>query len=151
MIASLISTLLLLAPAMAFVVDPSVHNLQRRSASPTSSRLNLNFDKMFEEEGILGKGVTVGKVQVALNCRDRGANSIFELLEDHAKNTGDEPEELSAFANEVCLSLMRKSDEWIAACSTSKWFKGDDAGKAESYYNQLADSEAAKFEKVRSA
>ncbi len=50
--------------------------------------------------------------------------------------------------HQVCLSLLRKSDDWIAACSDSQWFKGEEAGKAESLYNQWADREAAKFEKV---
>jgi len=48
----------------------------------------------------------------------------------------------------TCLGLLRKSDDWIGACSDSKWFKGDDGSKAESLYNQWADREAAKFEKV---
>lgn len=105
------------------------------------------FDKIFEEEGMLGKGITVGKVQVALMSRDRSDNSIFGLLEDHATNTGDQPQELARMANDVCLDLMRKSDDWVAACSFSKWFKADDAGKAESFFNDLANKEAAKFEK----
>ena len=96
---------------------------------------------------MLGKGITVGKVQVALMCPNRGPDSIFSLLEDHATNTGDQPQELARMANDVCLDLMRKSDDWVAACSTSKWFKADDAGKAESYYNDMANTEAAKFEK----
>ena len=70
--------------------------------------LNL-FDKIFEEEGMLGKGITVGKVQVALISPDRSDTSIFALLEDHATNTGNEPQELARMANDVCLDLMRKS------------------------------------------
>lgn len=116
---------------------------------PTSTRLNL-FDKIFEEEGMLGKGITVGKVQVALISPDRSDSSIFSLLEDCASDTGNEPQELSRMANDVCLALMRKSDDWIGACSASKWFKGDNAGQAESYYNELANTEAMKFEKVNS-
>jgi uncharacterized membrane protein len=96
---------------------------------------------------MLGKGITVGKVQVALLSPNRGPDSIFSLLEDHATNTGDQPQELARMANDVCLDLMRKSDDWVAAYSTSKWFKGDDAGKAERYYNELTNTEASKFEK----
>ena len=110
-------------------------------------RLNL-FDKLFEEEGTLGKGITVGKVQVALRSPNRSDSSIFGLLEDCAVDTGNEPEELSRMANDVCLALMRKSDQWVGACSTSKWFKEDEAGKAESYYNELVNKEILKFEKV---
>ena len=102
---------------------------------------------MFEEEGALGKGITVGKVQIALDCINRGPDSIFALLERSANNGGSEPWELAQLSNSVCLALMRKSDEWVGACSDSKWFKWDDAGKAESLYNDWANREAAKFEK----
>ena len=119
-----------------------------RHSSPTFvSRLHI-FDKLFEEEGVLGKGITVGKVQVALNSPDRSANSIYGLLERKAANAGESPQELARLANDVCLTLMRKSDEWIAACSSSKWFSENDAGKAESYFNELANAEAVKYEKV---
>jgi hypothetical protein len=72
-------------------------------------------------------------------------------LETHATDTGDAPEELSRMANEVCLELMRKSDDWIGACSTSKWFSEKDDGKAEGYYNNLSNAKAVKYEKVRGA
>jgi uncharacterized membrane protein len=45
------------------------------------------------------------------------------------------------------LALLRKKDDWSGACSSSKWFSENDAGKAESYFNDLANTEAAKFEK----
>ena len=112
----------------------------------TSTRLNL-FDKLFEEEGMLGKGITVGKISVAL-MSDRKMDSVFSILEDHAENTGNEPHELAGLANEVCLTLMRKEADWISACSTSKWFSEKDTGKAEGYYNDLSNAEALKFEKV---
>jgi uncharacterized membrane protein len=120
---------------------------QGRQRASFSGRLNL-FDKLFEEEGMLGKGITVGKVQVAMLSPDRSDSSIFYLLQACADDTGNEPEELSRMANDVCLALMRKSDDWLAACSTTQWFKGDDAGKAASYYNDLTNTEAMKFEKV---
>jgi hypothetical protein len=136
--------------ALALMVTSSLGLLQIQVRPPAFSTTRMNlFDKIFEEEGMLGKGITVGKVQVALISPDRSDSSIFSLLEDCATDTGNEPKELSRMANDVCLALMRKSDDWIAACSTSQWFKGDDAGKAESYYNELANNEAMKFEKVR--
>lgn len=118
-------------------------------STSTSSKVNL-FDKMFEDEGMLGKGITVGKVQVAVISSDRSSTSIIGMLEGHAaKTTGDDPAELAKLANEVCLTLMRKSDDWIGACSSSKWFSEKDSGKAESYYNEIANAEAVKFEKVK--
>jgi len=96
---------------------------------------------------MLGKGITVGKVQICLRANDRSETSIFGLLEDHADLDSDANEDLSRMANDVCLDLMRKSDDWVSACSSGKWFSGNDAGKAESYYNELANEIATKFDK----
>ena len=119
-----------------------------KTSPSSSSRLHL-FDKMFEQEGALGKGITVGKVQVALDAPNRGPDSIFAVLENESdRNAGsDDPSELAQLANAVCLALLRRSDEWVGACSDSQWFKWDDAGKAESLYNDWSNREAAKFEK----
>ena len=130
--------------AFLATTSKTTHNHQYVS----STTMTYLFDKMFEEEGMLGKGITVGKVQVALQSSDRSDTSIFGLLEDHANLDSDENEDLARLANDVCLSLMRKSDDWVSACSTGKWFSEKDAGKAERYYNELSNAEAAKFEKV---
>jgi hypothetical protein len=105
------------------------------------------FDKLFEEEGPLGKGITVGKVQIALIASDRGKGSIFGQLEELSRESNEDQEELAYLARDVCLALLRKSDDWTAAHSESKWFKYDDAGKAESQFNDWANAEALKFEK----
>lgn len=108
------------------------------------------FDKVFEEDGPLGKGITVGKVQVALMSPDRGKGSIFKMLEDNSRWIADDNEasSLADLAHDVCLTLLRKKDIWTAASSDSKWFSSKDSGKAESLYNEWANIEAAKFEKV---
>ena len=124
------------------------HGIKQATGKGTSTQRYF-FDKMFEEEGVLGKGITVGKVQVGLISPTRSSDSVFGLLERKAASSGDSPEELSRLANDVCLTLMRKSDDWISACSSSKWFSENDAGKAESYYNDLANTEAIKYEKVK--
>lgn len=113
------------------------------------SSLNF-FDKVFEEDGPLGKGITVGKVQVALMSPDRGKGSIFKMLEDNSRWIADDNEasSLADLAHDVCLTLLRKKDIWTAASSDSKWFSSKDSGKAESLYNEWANIEAAKFEKV---
>ena len=149
--------------AFAFSPTAFVRQSQRLSGSVAShamvsikrpirreSQLNV-FGKMFEESGPLGKGITVGKVQVALRSPDRGSSSIFAILEEEARLTdnSDDPGDLASMANAVCLALLRRSDDWVAACSASEWFKQDDAGKAESLFNDWSNKEAAKFEKVR--
>jgi Protein of unknown function (DUF1517) len=112
------------------------------------TKLNF-FDKIFEESGPLGKGITVGKVQVGLSCSDRSSSSIFGMLEKAARSSSTSKRGLSKLTNEVCLALLRKSDDWTGACSESKWFSQKDAGKAESLCNDWSNREAAKFEKVR--
>mmetsp|Transcript_21554 Transcript_21554/g.31907 ORF Transcript_21554/g.31907 Transcript_21554/m.31907 type:complete len:238 (+) Transcript_21554:93-806(+) len=121
---------------------PSLNNA-RTSTSASTSSLNL-FGKMFEEEGPLGKGITVGKFQLGLSCTDR---TLIELLEKESNSYGSEPEELSKLCNVVCLTLLRRQDDWISACSESDWFGQNDAGKAESLFNDWSNQEAAKFEK----
>ena len=127
----------------SYAVSPPSQLLQQRSPILARTQLNL-FDKLFEEEGILGKGVTVGKVQIALNSADRGPNSIFGILEREANDDKSLPE----LTHAIALALLRKSDEWVGAAGTSNWFSQNDAGKAESRFNDLANAEAAKFEKV---
>lgn len=121
------------------------HNLLKFMNHERGIRTSLNFfGKIFEEEGPLGKGITVGKVQVALSCSDR---SLISTLESKSKNSGDSPQDLSRLGNAVCLALLRKSDDFIAACSESQWFGAADAAKAESLHNTWSNNEAAKFEK----
>ena len=135
----------------SFILEPvwRLHRLPLRSSS-TESSLRL-FDKIFEESGPLGKGITVGKVQVALFCRDRSRDSIVGFLREKTERqaASSSSAALARLANDVCLQLLRKSDDWTAACSDSQWFSQKDAAKAESFFNDLANREAVKFEKVR--
>lgn len=105
------------------------------------------FDKIFEEEGFLGKGITVGKVQIALMSPDRSQDSIFGLLDQATRSSDDSSEGLAETCHDICMSLLRKQQDWISASSDSRWFKADDAGKAESLYNEWSNIEAARFEK----
>lgn len=136
--------------ATSFVIQPELQVVHpHRRHQTASSNLGM-FDKFFEESGPLGKGITVGKVQVALFCKERSQNSIFGFLEQSTKSLSSSASSaiLARLANEVCLHLLRKSDDWTAACSESKWFSQNDSSKAESYFNDLANREAVKFEKV---
>jgi Protein of unknown function (DUF1517) len=137
---------LLVASVSCFIPQPRWGTVR---SSSCQKKLYL-FDKLFEEEGPLGKGITVGKVQVALMSSDRGPGSIFRTFEDNARwiDNDNESSSLADLAHEVCLTLLRKKDDWTAACSDSRWFSGNDSGKAEAQYNEWANSEAAKFEKV---
>jgi Protein of unknown function (DUF1517) len=123
---------------------PSTLTVRKNLGSASRTQLHL-FDKIFEEEGILGKGITVGKVQVALTSPSRGPDSIFGMLEKEASDD----KSLSELTNAICLALLRKSDQWIGAYGTSQWFGRNDAGKAESLFNDFSNKEATKFEKVR--
>mmetsp|Transcript_1382 Transcript_1382/g.1863 ORF Transcript_1382/g.1863 Transcript_1382/m.1863 type:complete len:267 (+) Transcript_1382:82-882(+) len=120
-----------------------------RTSTKTSTTTLAFFDKVFEEEGPLGKGITIGKVQVALFTTDRSRDSIFgavkRAVDEHAGVSTNY--DLACLAQEVCLALLRRKDSWTAASSESKWFKEDDSGKAESLFNDWANREAVKFEK----
>ena len=72
--------------ASAFLPSNIFNGSTRRHVFITQRNL---FGKIFEEEGMLGPGITVGKVQVALTASDRSADSIFGLLERKAKAAGD--------------------------------------------------------------
>ena len=80
---------------------------KRHSRASALEPLNF-FGKVFEEEGLLGKGITVGKVQVALIASDRGKDSIFGELERKARSTGDSEAHLALLAKEVCLAGRRQ-------------------------------------------
>jgi len=134
----------LIACTHSFAWQPVAAGKFQRTSTTASTRLHL-FDKLFEEEGILGKGVTVGKVQVALASPDRSQDSIFGILEREAAD--DKP--LPELTHSICLALLRKSDEWVGAAGASNWYGMNDAGKAESQFNEWANAEAMKFEKVR--
>lgn len=107
------------------------------------------LEKMFEAEGPLGKGITVGKVSVSLFSPGHGKDSIFAMLEENSRWIADDDDagSLADMAHEVCLSLLRREASWTAACGDSRWFSTKDYGKAESLYNEWANAEAAKFEK----
>jgi Protein of unknown function (DUF1517) len=128
----------------AFVPAKPWGNRQRNDAT-----FHRMFNKMFEAEGPLGKGITVGKVQVALMSPDRSPTSIFGLLERSSRSDDDSPYGLARLTYDVCMACMRKSSDWVSAASESQWYREDDAGKAESRFNDWANREAAKFEKVR--
>eukprot|EP00542_Grammatophora_oceanica_P012695 CAMPEP_0194047266 /NCGR_PEP_ID=MMETSP0009_2-20130614/23719_1 /TAXON_ID=210454 /ORGANISM="Grammatophora oceanica, Strain CCMP 410" /LENGTH=253 /DNA_ID=CAMNT_0038692823 /DNA_START=118 /DNA_END=879 /DNA_ORIENTATION=+ len=118
-----------------------------RTTQSSTTALSF-FGKAFEADGPLGKGITVGKVQVALNAPTRtGSTSILTQLEKAASSGGNSNRALAKLANTICLSLLRKSEYWTGACSTSKWYGERDAGKAESLFNDWSNREAAKFEK----
>lgn len=129
------------------------HRNSRRTSISTITNtlappLNLfDLKKVFEESGSLGKGITVGKVQVALTTSNRSSSSIMGILAEVARNAGNDSPALAKLSEEVCLALLRRSDEWVGACSDSEWFSGKDAGKAESQFNDWSNREASKFEK----
>jgi hypothetical protein len=166
---AMITSLFCVAIPSMMAFTPTLPTANVKVRTKTSTEINLfdgfenPLDKVFEEQGPLGKGITVGKVQVAINVSGSertSKDSIFAKLAQHARaddtssgydddyEDGYGDSKLSKMCHDVCLTLLRQSDSWTAACSESEWFKESDAGKAESLYNQWADREASKFEKV---
>jgi len=103
----------------------------------------------FESAGPLGKGMTVCQIQVSLNTPNRKGFSILGQINDKVERTNtDSAAGLASLVSEVCLALLRKSDDWVAACSESTSFQGSSApGKAESLFNKMVTKELSKFEK----
>ena len=111
---------------------------------------DVKLSDPFEEATVLGKGVTVVKLQVALDTPDRGPKSILRLLEAkaNAANT-DTAWGLACLMSDVSMELLRKSDDWVAACSQTTAYQGRDApDKAETAFNRMLTTELSKFEKV---
>jgi len=86
---------LLLSKCSSFCPDSGHLNKITGKDILTPKRL---FDKVFEEEGVLGKGITVGKIQVSLLATDRGRTSIFGDLERKARATGGSNAHLALLA-----------------------------------------------------
>ena len=93
---------------------------------------------VFEEATALGKGVSYFSIQVALEAPDRGLSSILGTLETKAETANTQSARgLALLVQEVCLALIRKSDDWVSSCSDAKHFAGAQAeGRAETYYNR---------------
>jgi uncharacterized membrane protein len=108
-----------------------------------------NMGDPFEEAGPLGKGMTVCKLQVALEAPDRKGFSILGQINNKVERTNtNSPAGLASLVSEVCLALLRKSDDWVSACSSTTTFQGRSApGQAESLFNKMATAELSKFEK----
>ena len=153
--------------AQASTSTTSTSTITSTSASSATTTTRLHFferlDRAFEDDGPLGRGITVGKVQVALNvdgigrASGGGGDSIFAVLEKHGRDDDDGNDDdssdaggdskLSKMCHEVCVALLRRSDDWISACSDRRWYREQDMTKAESTYNLWADREACKFER----
>ena len=85
-----IVALSLAASSTAFVQN---HHAKRvKSSTQLHLFEGLGLDKAFEDAGPLGKGITVGKIQVALTVggnERQNKDSIFATLEKQARNNDD--------------------------------------------------------------
>lgn len=102
-----------------------------------------------EPQTALGKGVTVVRLQVALEAKDRGSSSILQDLAVKANAAVTSSSRgLARLVSETCLSLLRRSDDWVAACSEVKTFRGGSGpDEAEIFFNRMVTKEVAKFDK----
>jgi uncharacterized membrane protein len=106
----------------------------------------------FEQATALGKGVTVARLQVALEAKDRSKSSILGTMASKAANCfPDSPRSLATLVSEVSVALLRRESDWVAAASECKVFAGLDQtaaeDKAEAYFNRALTKELGKFEK----
>jgi len=96
----------------------------------------------------LGRGVSVFKIQMALNCPTRGYDSLLSDLK-RISTQGDTSsrEGMSSLVNEIALCLLRRSSDWQAAASSYEHFKSAESEQAESAFNRISVTERAKLEK----
>mmetsp|Transcript_11319 Transcript_11319/g.14699 ORF Transcript_11319/g.14699 Transcript_11319/m.14699 type:complete len:386 (-) Transcript_11319:1877-3034(-) len=96
----------------------------------------------------LGAGVSVFKVQVAVNCPNRGPGSLLaDLQRVSAMSDTTSRAGLSGVVQETALTLLRRSSEWEAAASSVEYFNPRNADQAESAFNKIAVMERSKLEK----
>ena len=79
---------------------------------------------MEEGDGDADNARFVGRIQVALTTSDRTPSSIMGILAATAWNSSNDSPALAKLSEEGCLALLRRSDDWVGACSDSKWFGG---------------------------
>jgi uncharacterized membrane protein len=98
------------------------------------------------ENGALGGGATVVKLQVALDSDWAEAGNIMETLSRLAasKGTITGRSQISNLLTEASVALLRKKSAWSAASIEGERFRG--AQKAEPFFQQMAVAERAKFE-----
>lgn len=101
-----------------------------------------------ESRSALGQGVSVLKLQVALDCRDRSRSSILGQLGQIADSANTRTRKgLSSVVGEICLSLIRKQEDWRGVASAFEYFPARNAERAEAVFNTYAINERAKVER----
>ncbi|CAN0174201.1 unnamed protein product [Ectocarpus sp. 12 AP-2014] len=100
----------------------------------------------------LGEGVDVLKLQVAINCRDRGSNSILGVLEDVSSRGDTESRSgLAEVVSEVSLALARRSLDWVASASELEHFNNRNVERAEATFSQYSIQLRTKVERETNA
>ena len=82
------------------------------------------LDNLFndEETTALGKGVSVAKVQVALNSPNRGRNSIVGALEQKADSANTSTSRgLARLVSDVTLELLRRQVGQRSICARARF------------------------------
>nr|AFA52597.1 hypothetical protein [Vaucheria litorea] len=128
--------------AIVGVVIFAISQVLNSGSSLTQNRWG-NFDDDYFSS--LGNGVSVLKLQICLDCKDRTENGVLGQIRNIAQtsqNTG-----LSYMTSEACLALLRNSDNWISASSKFEYFDPRNSNKAESAFNAYSVAERSKFEK----
>lgn len=96
--------------------------------------------------GSLGSGASVIKLQVSLDADWAKNGNIMQTLADLSSRRGvvTGRSEISALVSDAALTLLRTSPQWNSASFNGQAFGG---GKAESYFQNLAVAERAKFDR----
>jgi uncharacterized membrane protein len=104
-----------------------------------------------DDVGSLGSGATVLKLQVSLDSNWSQRGNIMETLTDLASRKGssiNSRSDISSLLSEASIALLRRESDWNSATIDGEVFNGgNNAIKAEPFYQKLAITERTKFEK----
>ena len=106
------------------------------------------FDAIADKLSDQDRGMSVVKLQIACNCKDRGAGALLPSLQALASKANTETDAgLARFLADACLLLLRREAEWVSSAGECAGFfrEGKDAD-AEGAFNRLVVQEAAKFD-----
>jgi uncharacterized membrane protein len=100
-----------------------------------------------EDEGMLGSGATVIKLQLSLDA-DWSSGNIMETLATIAASNGgpSSRSSLSQLLSETSLALLRRQRDWNSVAYEGQKFNRFEGQQIEPYYQKVAVKERTKFE-----
>jgi len=109
--------------------------------------LSSNIDNFRSPPSVLGPGVSVAEISVALNVPDRDSpSSIISALYRLSRTAGtDSRVGIQTLTSQIAMELLRRKTSIVAASTSAAHYK--DGSKAEREYNNASIQQRGKFER----